>query len=848
MRRRRLINYVSPPPGAFWWVDHEEGTAVLIGERADAGEGPVLCYLEQAFDVLRALHPPTLPRFAEVLLAFALTDRRHERLLGAIDAHLQATAPPGGEADARSHRYSATLARAQHLATGLPAEVRVGQARFRIVVQLLSHAHNRYPQDFSLSLLRQLAGWREAPWSHHVATPQRDGLDVALEAARVALGYYADAAELVRRAERLHDLPEVDWAERLPGPGLAADDAVPADRPDEAGGATAEPEDLDRLLADLERARPTRDVAFLVPYVQAGLTTQLRRAERERLRAGGVSDVTNRGRPEALLLTEHAHDPDAFAVRVATGQALYLEREAPPRPTDGVPLLAIDASLRTWGTPRLIAYAIGVALRLRAGERGVEAYALGRRAVRFEADTRAQWVDALALRSTAAHPAAALAEVLAIAQAARRGVTLVTTPWSARSLAVGTVARRFDGVAIHLITAAADGTVHSYHRQGAAQRRLGGFAVDLATARAAGRRRRPDLSDRPAAATERERTREEVAAANPLTSTGRALVRYYYAAAQGQRPGRTIRFEPDAATQLQRPTSDSDPVAARLLGATRLGYAYVVHALKGGQLTGLLCLGAKRTPAWWPDGREEPIPLAGLPARDLAADVTNDANVAIGAETVALVFPGRETSHTVDASPRTGRPAIVWKGLQGFEIDGDVREVFEIAAQRFATLAIDASPFPYGWASALQRVRRLSIVGADRGLALNGHLLHLREEPALLDPDVIPGGVAEFDYYLSGKRRHLGVAWDNGTKVLNVDDGVCALVSRRRAREPIYVHMRLGQGVCLAAGRHWTGSDRLVRTRGMRYLPPARFQETYLEPFTTELAATDGIATAFRRV
>lgn len=81
---------------------------------------------------------------------------------------------------------------------------------------------------------------------------------------------------------------------------------------------------------------------------------------------GGVSDLTNRGPLDRLLLSELAHDDDTLAVRVALNEALYLRRESPAQRPPRHRAIFVDTGVRLWGRPRV--YAAAVALALAASE------------------------------------------------------------------------------------------------------------------------------------------------------------------------------------------------------------------------------------------------------------------------------------------------------------------------------------------------------------------------------------------------------------------------------------------------------------------------------------------------
>jgi hypothetical protein len=94
-------------------------------------------------------------------------------------------------------------------------------------------------------------------------------------------------------------------------------------------------------------------------------------SEPDQLQIGGVSDITNRGNPDRLLMTELAADPDLLIARIANGQALYLRRESPPKPRPQVRQILIESSIRCWGEARITQAAFALAAAASEERRGV---------------------------------------------------------------------------------------------------------------------------------------------------------------------------------------------------------------------------------------------------------------------------------------------------------------------------------------------------------------------------------------------------------------------------------------------------------------------------------------------
>jgi MoxR-vWA-beta-propeller ternary system protein len=128
---------------------------------------------------------------------------------------------------------------------------------------------------------------------------------------------------------------------------------------------------------------------------------------------GGVSDISQRGTPDRLLISELAQDDETLMLRVAMNEALYLRRETPPTNPPRSRVIVLDSGLRLWGVPRV--YATAVALSLAAlTETTIHISVLradGDRLRPVNLATREGLVDHLQVLRPESHPARALADL-----------------------------------------------------------------------------------------------------------------------------------------------------------------------------------------------------------------------------------------------------------------------------------------------------------------------------------------------------------------------------------------------------------------------------------------------------
>lgn len=239
-----------------------------------------------------------------------------------------------------------------------------GWPPFDVVVRILAAC--RGVGDHGLPVVRTLPEERRVGVEAKVAL-----LQLALE--RTALAFEPGEAEMafaiwnaseldlpnLRAGERRVDAddPYLDLGARLEfilRRGFAGE-VTPVDLP-------VLPESMHSLLGELANDEHHAGLARLAHDVRPWLHVWYPLDRVQELRIGGLSDLTNRGRLDRLLLSELAQDDDVLAARVAMGEALYLEREPPRARPVRQRLIAIDTGLRLWGLPRLFATSVAMAL------------------------------------------------------------------------------------------------------------------------------------------------------------------------------------------------------------------------------------------------------------------------------------------------------------------------------------------------------------------------------------------------------------------------------------------------------------------------------------------------------
>jgi MoxR-vWA-beta-propeller ternary system domain bpX0/MoxR-vWA-beta-propeller ternary system domain bpX1 len=337
-----VARYLSPVQGSFWRWKPEENLAVWADDEA------WLAHRDEVAALLSALAPTGLPPLGALLLMLAAT-RPHWSSTAAC-AHIMAVPGLGPTLAPLWGRLADGLNQLHALPEDLCRQLTV---RCYLAQTLFGHIYSRLQTPVSETIAADFH--REHATLMALDQPQRDPvieLQRVLKALQDALGS-VDFSTLETRLrtgiEADLGAPPPERVPAVPAPEEAENDLLPS------------PKDL--LDALCHAGGELATVARLALQLRAVLHLPRRMAPSHDLPVGGVSDITNRGQPDRLLLSELAWDDLTFATRLAHHEALYLRRESPPADPPRRCVLVLDTTVRLWGVPRLMAVASALALQ-----------------------------------------------------------------------------------------------------------------------------------------------------------------------------------------------------------------------------------------------------------------------------------------------------------------------------------------------------------------------------------------------------------------------------------------------------------------------------------------------------
>lgn len=316
----------------YFWQWEEQGTIIGIPN------GRTIAYTPFVAETLGYLKEQGLPRLGTLLLTILATSRNAEADISSIITGLKndfpQLTPQELEAIHCGEQFLLELA-------NLPQGYKEGTKRSLTLQTIFKSIQHPIRHFFADDIVRLISKNRFN--KEHLL--QKDPLD----AKTIYSDFhpfiqlrkdYPDAASIVKA---MGELPEIE--EELPIPGEKT-----------------EPEPAGDFLQELRQNPNTANIASLIPLIWSALEIPLHNRQPGPQLMGGVAGLTNKGEAHRLLVSEFANDDLVFLSRLANSEALYLNRETPPQSDNRERVLLVDVSLKTWGTPHIVAFALMLAI------------------------------------------------------------------------------------------------------------------------------------------------------------------------------------------------------------------------------------------------------------------------------------------------------------------------------------------------------------------------------------------------------------------------------------------------------------------------------------------------------
>lgn len=314
----------------YFWEWEDGGEVLAIPNES------TIAYRGFIVDALEKLASNGLPPFGSLLLAIIATNPGGSNSLDSIYSMLSCKL---------SDHVQATLTEAMpflKLLTEMPDRYKQGNKRMLLLQVIFERCHNIHSAKASLNLYEDFLSIKNLHESHGGKKDfeeyvfLRDFRTIAMLSNK-----FWDVNSVIERIASLPDVPEELQL-------------VDNDRP----VVGAEKDFIDILIEN----HKTFHVGSLIKHIWGGLNIPVHSSLPSEQPIGGVSDLTNKGDFDKLLISEFANEDLVFLSRMANNEALYIRREVPPTQNNLRRIILIDVSLKNWGTPKTLAFAISLAI------------------------------------------------------------------------------------------------------------------------------------------------------------------------------------------------------------------------------------------------------------------------------------------------------------------------------------------------------------------------------------------------------------------------------------------------------------------------------------------------------
>lgn len=322
-----FYDFFQAPEHHFWiWEDNTDVIAV--------NGGMTIAYREHVMHILSQLSPGGVPPFGALLMCIAATNPMGSVLIQQVQDKLKACP---------ENIYPELLDDCiafMHTLSRLPQQYKSGEDKLLMLRSIFHKCHNQYSYK---QLQAHLYSYQKGNYNAaKLMKKQAFNLSLILKDCRTMslLNRHYSSPEDILQA--MAAVPGADF--RLP--------AEPADTPAHSSD----------FVEELENNYRSFHIGRLIRRIWSGLTIPFHNTLPSAQPVGGVSDLSNKGDYDRLLISEYANDDLLFLSRLANNEALYLQREVPPEQNERERIILIDVSLKNWGTPKVLAHALMLAI------------------------------------------------------------------------------------------------------------------------------------------------------------------------------------------------------------------------------------------------------------------------------------------------------------------------------------------------------------------------------------------------------------------------------------------------------------------------------------------------------
>lgn len=372
-----VAHYYFQSHQEYFWELHYSDSYIF-----EIPNGGTIAYANWVEEVLEFLSDQSLPPFGSLLLAIAATNYEPQGALNSIKQILKAKEVKRAFPNVNLYNVDSAFGFLSKLVQ-LPNEYKSEDKRKLLFQTIFKDCHNRISRDNSKAIIKILLKDSEEFYYNSVVNPFNESVfHKDIKTLSLLNNSFPTVNSIIKAME---GLPETEVTEELESE-IANQEIVSKEQKD--------------FVDELIENNKTFHVGSLMKRLWSGLKIPLHHNLPSNQPLGGISDITNKGDFDKLLISEFANDDLVFMSRIANNEALYIEREVPPEEDKFTRDIIIDSSIKNWGNPKTIAFAIGLAIAKHPkSDINCQLFVVGEECNEVEFETVHQVIDGLNLLS-----------------------------------------------------------------------------------------------------------------------------------------------------------------------------------------------------------------------------------------------------------------------------------------------------------------------------------------------------------------------------------------------------------------------------------------------------------------
>ncbi len=320
-----IHRYLQSYNNYFWqWEENAEIIAIPNDN--------TIAYTKYISEIIEALAPQGLPPFGALLLAIIATNSNGKNSINSVHSILQNTLKTTDD------RCLTNAIEFLKMLSDLPAAYKTEHKKLLVFQALFNDCHYKQSVKNSLSISKNCKSYSFS--NYKVAEFSKSEFEKEFRTIELLKNKFNNVQDIINK---IASLPNFN------------DEKINVEEHTEIN----DPKDFTEQLI----AHPkTFHIGSLIKRIWSGLNIPVHSTLPSQQPIGGISDLTNKGDFDRLLISEFANDDIVFLSRLANNEALFIRREIPPSNNDLERIILIDISLKNWGTPKSIAFATLLAI------------------------------------------------------------------------------------------------------------------------------------------------------------------------------------------------------------------------------------------------------------------------------------------------------------------------------------------------------------------------------------------------------------------------------------------------------------------------------------------------------